>query len=116
MNKPSIRKIKGTRNGIIIRAFKELFFLIETILPKLKKGEFHLLELINLEVKTLENDELKKIGKVINLENEKNNLLVIELFKNQKKVLIPFVKEIVPLVDIKNNFLIINPPNGLLEL
>ncbi len=60
--------------------------------------------------------ELKKIGKVINLENEKNNLLVIELFENQKKVLIPFVKEIVPLVDIKNNFLIIDPPNGLLEL
>ena len=85
-------------------------------LPKLKKEEFHLLELINLQVKTLENDELKIIGRVINLENEKNNLLVIELFKNQKKVLIPFVKEIVPLVDIKNNFLIINPPKGLLEL
>jgi len=62
------------------------------------------------------NDELKKIGKVINLENEKNNLLVIELFNNQKRVLIPFVKEIVPLIDIKNNFLIINPPKGLLEL
>ena len=74
------------------------------------------MELINLEVKTLENDELKIIGKVINLENEKNNLLVIELLQNQKKVLIPFVKEIVPLVDIKNNFLIINPPKGLLEL
>ena len=74
------------------------------------------MELINLEVKILEDDELKTIGKVINLENEKNNLLVIELFKNQKKVLIPFVKEIVPLVDINNNFLIIDPPNGLLEL
>jgi len=85
-------------------------------IPKLEKEEFHLLELVNLEVKTLENDELKKIGKVINLENEKNNLLVIKLFKNQKKVLVPFVKEIVPLVDIKNNFLIINPPKGLLEL
>ena len=85
-------------------------------LPKLKKEEFHLFELINLQVKTLENDELKIIGKVINLENEKNNLIVIELFKNQKKALIPFVKEIVPIVDIKNNFLIINPPNGLLEL
>ena len=47
-------------------------------IPKLKKGEFHLLELINLEVKTLENDELKTIGKIINLENEKNNLLIIE--------------------------------------
>ncbi len=85
-------------------------------LPKLNEEEFHLLELINLEVKTFEDDKLKKIGKVINLENEKNNLLVIELFQNQKKVLIPFVKEIVPLIDIKNNFLIINPPNGLLEL
>ena len=52
----------------------------------------------------LENNKLKTIGKVINLENEKNNLLVIELLKNQKEVLIPFVKEIVPLVDIKNNF------------
>jgi 16S rRNA processing protein RimM len=74
------------------------------------------LELINLEVKTLDNDELKTIGKVINLENENNNLLLIELFKNQKKVFIPFVKEIVPIVDLKNKFIIINPPNGLLEL
>ena len=85
-------------------------------LPVLKSEEFHLLELINLQVKTLENEKLKIIGKVINLENEKNNLLVIELFENQKKVLIPFVKEIVSLVDIKNNFIIINPPKGLLEL
>ena len=85
-------------------------------LPKLNKEEFHLSELINLQVKISENKELKIIGKVINLENEKNNLLVIELFKEQKKVLIPFVKEIVPLIDIKNNFLVINPPKGLLEL
>jgi len=62
------------------------------------------------------NDELKKNGKVINLENEKNNLLVIELFQNQKKVLVPFVKEIVKVVDIKNKYLIIEPPRGLLEL
>ena len=69
-----------------------------------------------MEVKTLENDELQIIGKVINLENEKNNLLVIELFKNKKKVFIPFVEAIVPLVDITNNFIIIRPPKGLLEL
>ena len=85
-------------------------------LPDLKKEEFHLLELINLQVKVIVNNELKTIGKVIDLENEKNNLLIIELFNDQKKVLIPFVKNIVPLVDIKNNFIIINPPKGLLEL
>ena len=112
-----ILRFKGISTRNHAEKLKNYKILVETNkLPKLKKEEFHLLELINLQVKTLENDELKIIGKVINLENEKNNLLIIELFKNQKKVLIPFVKEIVPVVDIKNNFLIIDPPKGLLEL
>ena len=112
-----IVKLQGIHTRSHAEQLKKYKILVKTDkLPKLNKEEFHLLELINLEVKTLENDELKIIGKVINLENEKNNLLIIELFKNQKKVLVPFVKEIVPIVDIKNNFLIINPPNGLLEL
>jgi len=111
-----IIKFKGINNRNNAEQLKKYKILVKTNkLPKLRKEEYHLLELINLQVKTVENDELI-IGKVTNLENEKNNLLVIELFKNQKKVLIPFVKEIVPVVDIKNNFLIINPPKGLLEL
>jgi len=112
-----IVKFQGISTRNHAEQLKNYKLLVETSeLPKLNKEEFHLLELVNLKVKILENEELKTIGKVINLENEKNNLLVVELFKNQKKVLIPFVKEIVPIVDIKNNFLIINPPNGLLEL
>ena len=112
-----ILRFKGISTRNHAEKLKNCKILVKTNkLPKLNKKEFHLLELINLKVKILENDELKIIGKVINLENEKNNLLVIELFKNQKKLLIPFVKEIVPTVDKKNNFLIINPPNGLLEL
>ena len=85
-------------------------------IPKLKNEEFHILELMNLKVKILENQQLNIIGEVINMENEKNNLLVIKLYKNDKKVLVPFVKEIIPQVDIKNNFLIITPPKGLFEL
>ncbi len=85
-------------------------------IPKLKKEEFHISELVNLKVKILKNQQSNIIGEVINLENEKNNLLVIKLFKNNKTVLVPFVKEIIPLIDIKNNFLIITPPKGLLEL
>ena len=112
-----IVKLKGINTRNHAEQLKKFKILVKTDkLPNLKKEEFHLLELENLKVKTLENDELKTIGKVINLENETNNLLVIELFKNEKEVFIPFVKQIVPLVDIKNNFLIINPPNGLLEL
>ncbi len=112
-----IIKLEGRNTRNDAELLKNYKILVKTNnLPKLKKEEFHLLELINLQVKTLENDELKIIGKVLDLENEKNNLLIIELLKNQKKVLIPFVKEIVPVVDIKNNFLIIDPPKGLLEL
>jgi len=112
-----IVKFQGINTRNRAEQLKKFKILVKAeTLPKLKKEEFHLLELINLKVKTSENDELKIIGKVINLENEKNNLLVVELFKNQKKVLIPFVEEIVKLVDIKNNFIIINPPNGLLEI
>ncbi|MDC2976800.1 ribosome maturation factor RimM [Prochlorococcus sp. AH-736-E02] len=112
-----IINFKGIKTRNHAEKLKKYKILVKTnVLPELKKDEFHLLELINMQVKTLENDEYKIIGKVINLENEKNNLLVIELFKNQKKVLVPFVRQIVPLVDKKNNFLIINPPKGLLEL
>ena len=110
-------KLKDINSRNHAEQLKKFKLLVKTDeLPKLKKEEFHLLELINLKVNTLENDKLNTIGKVINLENEKNNLLVIKLFKNQKEVFIPFVKEIVPIVDIKNNFIIINPPNGLLDL
>ena len=110
-------KFQGIDSRNHAEQLKKYKILVKTNkLPKLEKEEFHLLELINLQVKTLENNELTTIGKVINLENEKNNLLVIELFENQKTVLVPFVKEIVPLVDIKNNFLIVDPPRGLLEL
>ena len=85
-------------------------------LPKLKKGEFHLNELTHLKVKVQKNSKLVTIGKIINLESEKNNLLVIKLLENNKEVLVPFVNEIVPVIDTKNKFIIINPPTGLFEL
>ena len=82
-----IVKFRGINTRNRSEQLKNFKILVKAdTLPKLKKEEFHLLELINLEVKTLENDELIIIGKVINLQNE------------------------------KNNFLIISPPNGLLEL
>ena len=109
--------LKGINNRNQAEKLKKNKILVKKEdLPKLKKKEFHLTELTNLKVKILENKKLKVIGEVIDLENEKNNLLVIQLLKNNKRVLVPFVEEIVPLIDIRNNYLIINPPKGLLEL
>ena len=108
---------KGINNRNQAENFKGHKILVKVdAIPKLSKGEFHLTELVNLKVKILENNQLQVIGKVINLANEKNNLLVIQLLTNNKEVLIPFVKEIVPVIDIKKNFILLTPPSGLLEL
>ena len=85
-------------------------------LPYLQNEEFHLSELINLKVNLIKSNKLQLIGEVCDLITENNNLLVIELYENNKKVLIPFVKEIVPTIDLQKKLIIINPPEGLLEL
>ena len=108
------REITERNQAENLRGYR-LLVKVDSI-PQLNENEFHLTELVNLQVKILEKNQFNIIGKIINLENEKNNLLVIQLLKNNKKVLIPFVKEIVPIVDIKNKFIIITPPPGLLEL
>ena len=81
--------------------------------PKLAKGEFHLLDLLGLKVKF--SNEGSQIGEVTNLTNAGNDLLEVKLLSG-KKVLIPFVKEIVPEIHLKERWLIITPPPGLLEL
>ena len=81
--------------------------------PKLKNNEFHLLDLIGLEVRLI--PEGPAIGKVKNLTSAGNDLLEIELLEG-KKVLIPFVKAIVPEIKIKEGWLQLTPPPGLLNL
>ena len=85
-------------------------------IPKLKDNEFHLNQLLNLDVKLHIENEIKVVGKVVDLMTENNNLIVIRLNKNNRNVLIPFVKEIVTVIDTKNNYLIFDPPKGLLDL
>ena len=62
------------------------------------------------------NKKENTIGEVCDLLNERNNLLLIKLYSNNKKVLVPFVEEIITCVDVKKGFLIIDPPKGLFEL
>ena len=81
--------------------------------PKLNNDEYHYFDLIGLEVK--KGREKTLIGYVTDLIKGGNDLLEIELVEG-KKVLVPFVKEIVPEIAIKEQWLLINPPPGLLEL
>jgi 16S rRNA processing protein RimM len=92
--------------------------------PILAEDEYHILDLIGLEVFNQLTDE--RLGVVVDIVPAGNDLLVVScpqsLADNQepktkdKEVLIPFVKEIVPVVDIPQRRLEITPPPGLLEL
>ena len=81
--------------------------------PKLNDDEYHYLDLIGLEARRGTKKTL--IGHVTDLIKGGNDLLEIELIEG-KKVLIPFVKEIDPEIKIKEKWLLLDPPPGLLEL
>ena len=81
--------------------------------PTLSKDEYHYFDLIGLEARRGSKKII--IGYVTDLIKGGNDLLEIELLEG-KKVLIPFVQEIVPEIEVKEKWLLINPPPGLLEL
>ena len=81
--------------------------------PNLNTDEYHYFDLIGLEAR--QGPKKTVIGFVTDLIKGGNDLLEIELVEG-KKVLVPFVKEIVPEIEIQEKWLLINPPPGLLEL
>lgn len=111
--------------------------------PSLQEDEYHVADLIDMEVFDRQTGE--SIGIVTNMYTAGNDLLEVQLhqqpepsvtavrdlsqisrrskrkkFKPKKNkpvtVFIPFVKEIVPIVDLENKRMEILPPAGLLEI
>jgi 16S rRNA processing protein RimM len=84
--------------------------------PKLARGEFHLLDLVGTDVRLLETGEV--IGRVCDLIHAGNDLLEVEQDSpsGARRILIPFVKAIVPEVHLGEGWVGITPPPGLLEL
>ena len=112
-----IISLEGIKNRNEADNLKQYKLLVKSNdIPKLKSNEFHLNQLLDLDVKLFIEGEIKVIGHVVDLITENNTLIVIRLNQNNKDVLIPFVKEIVTKIDSKNKYLVINPPKGLLDL
>jgi len=85
--------------------------------PRLKRGEFHLLDLVGLEVRLLQADGSPgtTLGRVRDLLHAGNDLLEVERPAGAP-LLIPFVTAIVPRVELAEGWIGITPPPGLLEL
>lgn len=87
--------------------------------PVLGEDEYHVLDLVGLAVIMQKSGE--KIGSVVDVMSAGNDLLQVELHQEQsvdktRTVLIPFVKEIVPVVDLQARCVEITPPPGLMEI
>lgn len=104
-----------------------LLMVPESDRPILAEDEYHVLDLIGLEVFMQESGE--SVGTVVDVIAAGNDLLQVKLHplsvdgkedmtkdKGQKTVLIPFVKAIAPVVDLSAKRIEITPPPGLMEI
>ncbi len=113
-----LQGIENRNQAESLRGYKLLVF--DEITPDLNQGEYHVSQLIDLDVYDQKTGEL--MGKVVDIFTAGHDLLEIKLIGNtdreakDKKVFIPFVYEIVPVVDLAQHKIEINPPRGLLEL
>lgn len=107
-------QLAGVTNRTQAEALKDCLLVVpDSDRPTLKAGEFHIVDLIGLQVFDQQTQTL--IGYVINVFSAGNDLLEVEMAQSsQATVLIPLVKEIVPVVDLPNRRLEITPPPGLL--
>ena len=137
-------KLEGVENRDRAEELRDYKLLVDkSDRPKLSRDEFHVADLLDLEVYHQQTGE--NIGVVVDLYSAGNDLLEIRLHKQpeteakpdkdlshisrrskRKKyrpkakkpltVFIPFVKEIVPVVDLANQRIEISPPDGLINI
>jgi len=122
----TIQSLRFHKNFALIK-FKEISSIDEVLelkgaylkVPKseikgeLEEDEFYIDDLIGVEVYDVDGNQLGSVISVISLKNEEDVLAVKD--KNNKEHLIPFVKDIVPEVNIENNKIVIRNIPGLLE-
>ncbi len=82
--------------------------------PPLDEGEYHLMDLMGMAV--FDQVQNAPIGTVVGLATAAQDLLQVQLTDSEQVILIPFVDEIVPVVDLEAKRLEVVPPPGLLDL
>ncbi len=100
----------GDRNGI--EKLRNVLLLAEVdIDADSSEDDFHVQQLLQCQVSTQDGELIGNVSDVINLPGQD----VLAVSYNGREVLIPFVKAIVPIVDVANRKIVIIPPQGLLD-
>jgi 16S rRNA processing protein RimM len=85
-----------------------------TIAPSDDPDEFHDTDLIGLSVRTVAGTLVGSVADVFH--HGQDMLAVSPVEPGKAEILVPFVKSIVSEVDVASGYLVIDPPEGLLDL
>ena len=106
-------RFAGIRDRNAAEALRGTWLTVDSasLAPPSDPDEFRDADLIGLSVRTVSGDD---VGEVTDVLHHGQDLLVIRPASGSE-VLVPFVKAIVPEVDLATGILLIDPPEGLLD-
>ncbi len=103
---------EGVNDRNQIEALRDQLISSEVDLSALAPGEYHYQQLIGCQVYLQNNELVGQVSEVVKLPGQ--DLLSVD--KNGSQVLIPMVKQIIISIDVLAKKIVVNPPEGLLDV
>jgi 16S rRNA processing protein RimM len=103
---------EGVNDRNQIEALRDQLISSQVDLSALAPGEYHYQQLIGCQVYLQNNDLVGQVREVVKLPGQ--DLLSVD--KNGSQVMIPMVKQIIISIDVLEKKIVVNPPEGLLDV
>ena len=103
---------EGVNDRNQIEALRDQLISSQVDLSQLTPGEYHYQQLIGCQVYLQNNDLVGQVSEIVKLPGQ--DLLSVD--KNGSQVLIPMVKQIIISIDVAAKKIVVNPPEGLLDV
>ena len=103
-------------DGIIdrnqIEELRDQMISAEVDITSLSPGEYHYQQLLGCRVFLQSNELIGEVDEIVKLPGQD----LLSVAKNGKKVLIPMVKKIIISIDVSAKKIVVDPPEGLLDV
>jgi 16S rRNA processing protein RimM len=105
-------KFKGVNDRTAVEKLRDTLLMADVDMADeaIVEGEYHVQQLVGCAVVDAHGNSFGELADVLNLPGQ--DVLAINTASGE--VLIPFVKEFVPTVDLDNRRIVVHPPEGLL--
>ena len=107
-----LKEINSINEAIELKG-QAIFIPIENLRNNLEEDEFLIDDLIGLNAYKESDNSL--IGTIIYINKQGNSDLLVIKSEQDKQFMVPFVKELVPLIEIENKKVFINAIEGLID-